>query len=100
MVRPKDKLYQCTGFQWDEGNASKNWDNHDVSQTECEQVFFNTPLLVKRDKKHSLTECRYYALGATDASRLLFLAFTIREDKIRIISARDMTRTERNRYQQ
>lgn len=99
MVKPKDQLWQCNGFQWDDGNATKNWDKHDVSQIECEQVFFNRPLLVKRDKKHSLSECRYYALGMTDAGRFLFIAFTIRTDKIRIISARDMTRSERRRYQ-
>ena len=84
----------------DEGNATKNWEKHDVSQVECEQIFFNNPLVVKHDKKHSLTETRYYALGRTDEERYLFIVFTIREDKIRMISARDMNRSERMRYQQ
>ena len=97
-MNPKDKLQQCTSFQWDEGNASKNWEKHDVSTWECEQVFFNKPIIVQHDKKHSKLENRYYALGKTDADRLLFLVFTIRNDKIRIISARNMTESEIERY--
>ena len=58
MVRPKDRLQACTGFQWDDGNATKSWDKHDVSQAECEQVFFNQPLVVRRDKRHSEIETR------------------------------------------
>ena len=100
MVNPRDELYQCTGFQWDEGNATKNWEKHDVSQTECEQVYFNRPLIIKYDRVHSHEERRYYALGRTDSTRLLFLAFTIREHKIRVISARDMSLNERKRYGQ
>ena len=37
---------QFTGFEWDEGNRGKNWDKHRVFDSECEQVFFNQPLLV------------------------------------------------------
>jgi len=54
MVRPKDRLEACTGFQWDDGNATKNWDGNDVSQAECEQVFFNQPLVVRRDNQYRL----------------------------------------------
>ena len=39
-------LAKCTGFQWDAGNATKNWEAHRVSQAECEQIFFNQPLLL------------------------------------------------------
>jgi len=99
MVKPRDRLRECTGFQWDEGNGTKNWDSHDVSQSECEQVFFNQPLIVKRDRPHSALESRYYALGCTDVERLLFVAFTIRGDLIRVISSRDMTPSEQQRYQ-
>ena len=99
MVKPKDRLQACTGFQWDDGNATKNWDNHAVSQGECEQVFFNQPLVVRRDTRHSALETRYYALGRTDADRLLFVCFTVRGGSIRIISARDMTPNEIARYQ-
>ena len=98
-MRPHRRLLDCTGFEWHEGNATKNWEKHVVTQAECEQAFFNRPLLVRRDKGHSLTEPRLYGLGKTDAGRLLFVAFTIRGDKIRVISARDMTTQERERYE-
>lgn len=98
MVKPKNILSNCIGFEWDEGNLTKNWDKHKVTEGECEQIFFRQPLIVKRDKRHSKYENRYYALGKTDAERLLFLVFTVRKDKIRIISARDMTCAEEKRY--
>src|SRR5437764_372155 len=90
-----DDLAQCTGFQWDAGNADKNRDLHQVSQGECEQVFFNRPLLVAPDIEHSQREPRYAALGQTNAARRLAVVFTIRETLIRVISARDMSRRER-----
>jgi uncharacterized DUF497 family protein len=98
MVKPKKILANCTGFEWDQGNLTKNWDSHDVSMIECEQIFFNKPIIVKRDKEHSELENRYYALGRTNLERLLFAVFTVRKDKIRIISARDMTDAEMERY--
>lgn len=91
-------LSDCIGFEWDHANVTKNWDKHDVSTFECEQIFFNKPLIVKRDKKHSGFENRYYVLGRTDADRLLFAVFTVRNKRIRIISARDMTVSEIERY--
>ena len=91
-------LAACTGFQWDEGNAEKNWIRHSVSQGECEEVFFNTPLLVVFDEGHSRAKGRYHALGRTDEGRGLFIAFTIRGDLIRVISARDMRWQERKEY--
>ncbi|WP_045222982.1 BrnT family toxin [Desulfonatronum thioautotrophicum] len=94
MSNPKNRLRACTGFQWDDGNATKNWEKHDVSQCECEQVFFNQPLIVRRDKLHSTQETRYYVLGSTDADRLLFVCFTVRGELIRVISARNMTPNE------
>jgi len=100
MIKPKQLLQNCTGFEWDHGNETKNWEKHDVSMGECEQIFFNKPLIVVKDKKHSTFENRYYALGRTDMNRLLFIAFTLRQEKIRVISARDMTEYEIRRYQQ
>lgn len=93
-------LASCTGFEWDEHNAPKLWSRHKVSITECEQLFLNTPLIVAADVKHSVAERRFYALGQTDEQRLLFAAFTVRQDRVRVISARDMSRKERNVYQQ
>lgn len=99
MVKPTKTIASCTGFEWDSGNNRKNWHKHDVSILECEQIFFNKPLIVKRDKEYSVSENRYYALGRTDLDRFLFLVFTIRNGKIRVISARDMTEYEVERYQ-
>jgi len=95
-----DELARCTGFQWDEGNFLKNWERHEVRPGECEQVFFNRPLLVVPDDAHSNKEPRFYVLGQTDAARLLFLVFMIRGSLIRVISARDMSRKEREVYGQ
>lgn len=88
-----DPLEECTGFDWDDANTSRNWEKHRVAFWECEEVFFNRPL-VRRDPGHSRTEPRYYALGETEAGRLLFVAFTIRRKLIRPISFRDMTTRE------
>jgi uncharacterized DUF497 family protein len=76
----------------------KNWIAHKVSRSECEQFFFNHPLLVADDDKHSESEPRYFALGKTNTRRKLFVSFTVRNYLIRVISARDMTRNEKRRY--
>lgn len=90
---------EAAEFDWDGGNAEKNWLRHRVSQSESEQVFFNRPLVVAEDEPHSREEVRYFALGRTDAGRLLFVAYTLRGERVRIISARDMTRRERKEYE-
>jgi uncharacterized DUF497 family protein len=94
-----DILLKCTGFEWDEHNSNKIWIKHRVSPSECEQVFFNIPLIISDDTEHSVLENRYYALGCTDEKRNLFIVFTIRNLKIRVISARDMNRKERKEYE-
>src|SRR3990170_4523016 len=99
MAGDIDRLAQCTGFQWDEGNAEKNWIKHGVSQGESEEVFVNSPLLVVADEAHSGAESRFYTLGQTEAGRRLFLVFTIRGSLIRVVSARDMNRSEGKEYE-
>lgn len=91
-----------TGFNWDEGNSRKNTEKHGVGQSEAEQVFFNQPLLVLADAKHSQQELRYHVLGITDDARLLHITFTLRAagTLIRVISARDMHRKEKTIYEQ
>jgi uncharacterized DUF497 family protein len=89
------------GFEWDEGNSRKN-DQHGVSMAEAEQVFFNSPLLVLPDPRHSEAELRFHALGKTNEGRRLHITFTLRDAGkfIRVISARDMNRKERVIYEQ
>jgi len=91
---------KITGFDWDEGNTRKN-EKHGVTMAEAEQTFFNAPLLVLEDSKHSNKETRFHALGKTDDKRLLHITFTVRHngEKIRVISARDMHRKERVIYE-
>ncbi len=87
-----------SGFEWDQGNREKNWRQHNVTWWECEELFFNQPLYVREDEGHSTDEERFYALGKTHNNRLLFVVFTRRRSKIRIISARDMSKKERKVY--
>lgn len=95
-------LSLIAGYDWDEGNSRKSVDKHDVRPSETEQVFFNEPLLLVTDNKHSQNEPRFYALGITDDLRLLHITFTLRArgTLIRVISARDMNRRERKIYEQ
>jgi uncharacterized protein len=90
------------GFDWYGGNARKSDDKHRVSQAEAEQVFLNEPLLIAEDPRHSVDEARLHALGRTDQDRRLHITFTLRSaaSRIRVISARDMSRKERARYAQ
>jgi uncharacterized DUF497 family protein len=93
------ELQDCTGFDWDEGNADKNWLKHRVSRSECEEVFSNRPLVVTVDELHSWSEQRFFALGQSDRGRRLFVVYTIRGELIRVISARGMTGRERKEYE-
>lgn len=95
MIKALEKV---TGFQWDKGNIDKNLIRHKVENWECEQIFFNNPIILVEDQGHSNTEKRWVAFGKTDATRLLIVVFTVRGDLIRVISARDMNRKERNFY--
>jgi uncharacterized DUF497 family protein len=96
------ELDQIAGFDWDAGNSRKSADKHDVSQAEAESVFFNYPLIVARDAKHSASEQRFNALGKTAENRLLHITFTLRQNgaTVRVISARDMHRKERKACEQ
>lgn len=93
---------QVSGFEWDAGNERKSAEKHDVSQAEAESIFFNDPLIVAQDTKHSGTEQRFNALGKTAQNRLLHVTFTLRGNGtlIRVISARNMSQKERNSYGQ
>jgi hypothetical protein len=95
-----DLLAGLDGFEWDAGNSDKNWLRHLVRQPEAEQTLLNSPLVVGVTVKHAPAEPRYIALGQTDTGRLLTVVFTVRGAKVRVISARAMSRTEREIYGQ
>jgi len=86
-------------FEWDLGNIDKNLIKHKVTNQEAEEIFINESLFTTEDIIHSVKEKRLNALGQTSNGRKLFLTFTIRNNKIRIISVRDMDRGERNNYE-
>ena len=82
-------------FEWDPGNLDKNWKKHGVPWEECEEVFFDPHKRILKDALHSGHEARHILLGRTPKGRLLFVAFTIRGKRIRIISARNLNRREK-----
>jgi len=86
-------------FDWDKGNIDKSWGKHKVSNLECEEVFFDEDKKVSRDKLHSKGEERLILLGKTKKERLLYLVLTLRNKKIRVISARDINRKEKKLYE-
>ena len=92
-------LADCEGFQWDKGNSLKSWLKHHVTEGEAEQVLFNKPLLLVVDEKHSQYESRFRAMGYTDENRHVYVVFMVRNNLIRVISARDMNKKERVIYE-
>jgi len=87
-------------FNWDQGNIEKNWQKHKVYYKEAEEVFFNKPLKILKDVKHSQVEDRFVGLGITNKKRRLYMVFTVRDRKIRVISARDQSNKEREFYEE
>lgn len=92
-------LPKIVAFEWDQGNQHKNKLKHNVDVKECEEVFCNQAVFF-HDDKHSQAEERYVAFGKTNYARLLTIVFTIRGNKIRVISARDQNRAERIAYEE
>ena len=93
-------FHKVIGVEWDEGNKIKNLTKHKVSQDECEEVFFDSSRKIQKDLFHSRDEERYILLGHTKQKRLLYIIFTIRKEKVRIISARDINKKERKLYEE
>jgi len=86
-------------FLWDKGNSNKNLQRHNVSDLECEEVFFDSNKVILKDKLHSSKEERFILLGKTKGQRLLFLVFTFRSQKVRVISSRDINKKEKYLYE-
>lgn len=86
-------------FEWDNFNTTKIRLKHGITPEEAEQPFFND-ILIQFDPAHSSAEKRYQLLGKDNAGKILFIVFTIREDKVRIISARRADKKERAIYEQ
>lgn len=86
-------------FEWDRDNLDKNYEKHGISAKEAEEIFVNEELFVLPDVKHSQKEPRYIALGSTRERKNLFVVFTVRNEKIRIVSVRSMHRKEIEKYE-
>ncbi|MBI2637196.1 MAG: BrnT family toxin [Parcubacteria group bacterium] len=87
------------GFEWDIGNAGKNLMKHGVTDGECEEPFFDPRRKILKDALHSGGEKRFLLFGKTEQRRLLCVSFTIRRNRIRVISARDANRKEKPLYE-
>ena len=87
------------GFDWDDGNIYKNENKHGLNYKTIEEVFFNEPILIVEDFKHSENECRCVAFGYDNQNRKIMVVFTTRENLIRVISAREMTKKEKSFYE-
>jgi uncharacterized DUF497 family protein len=81
----ENEFEKIIGFQWDKGNINKNLFKYNVENWECEQIFFNEPLTISDDPKHSISEKRWAVFGSTDAGRQLVVIFTKRDQRIRVI---------------
>ena len=87
-------------FEWDNNKAKSNFNKHGISFEEAVTVFADPYLLFTEDSSHSDREEREWAIGETENGSVLVIIFTMREQKIRIISARKATKKERKRYEE
>jgi hypothetical protein len=87
-------------FEWDRNKATSNLDKHGVGFEEAETVFADDFSVTIPDPRHSFEEERFVISGTSSSGRLLVVSFTPRGDKIRLISAREATRSERRRYEE
>lgn len=84
-------------FQWDDVKAASNWANHGVAFEVARAVFEDPFALDWRDERRDYGEARSIIVGMVEG-RLLYVAYTMRGDAIRIISARGAEPHERRRY--
>ena len=85
-------LDKVTGFEWDAGNKNKNLIKHNVTNEECEEIFFDHNKIIMKDIAHSEKEERYTLIGRTKQKRLLNAIFTIRTNTVRVISVRNLNK--------
>ena|SRR3989344_3923011 len=94
VILPKPVL-----FQWDKGNIYKIGNKHGINNSECEEAFFDPGRTIIQDAQHSEEEERNLLFGKTKEGKLLVVAFTIRADCIRVISARKINKKEIKYYE-
>lgn len=92
-------LSKITGFEWDKGNLDKSYKKHGITHKEAEELFLDENVFLVEDIKHSQKEERFIAIGNTNQKGFLFSGFRVRNNKIRIVSARKANKKERRRYE-
>lgn len=93
-------LNKVIGFEWDKWNIDKSYEKHGISPNETEEIFLDEDVKIEKDIKHQQQEERFIAIGKTTEEKILFVIFTIRSDKIRVISGRTANKKEREVYQE
>jgi uncharacterized protein len=93
------KLDKTLSFDWYKGNLLKNLIKHNVNNKECEEAFGDKSKKILEDIKHSYKESRFLLLGKTKSDRLLYIVFTLRGRKVRVVSARDLNKKEYKYYE-
>jgi uncharacterized protein len=86
-------------FEWDDDKAAANERKHGVSFLEAQTIFADPLSLTGYDPDHSEAEDRYITMGTSVGGRLLIVSHTDRDDRVRIISAREASRKERKDYE-
>ena len=86
------------GFDWDGGNIEKNLIKHGINCQESEEIFLDINAVHREDNKHSLKEQRFSPIGKSFSNKILIAFFTIRKNKIRIISVRGVNKKEKSLY--
>lgn len=94
----KVKIGEVVGFEWDEANIA-HIARHGVRPKEAEEVFFDKNNVQDKDIEHSIAEERFLIIGKTKKGRLLYQTFTVRGNKIRVISSRDINKKEVQIYE-
>ena len=87
-------------YEWDEPKAASNLDKHGVSFPEAATVFADPLYIDFYDPDHSVNEQRYLIMGQSTSGRLLIVAYTERDEVVRLISAREVTSSERKAYEE
>lgn len=90
---------EITDFDWDTGNRGKSLQKHGVTDEESEETFFDSGKRIFKDTVHSENEDRYVLIGQTKQEKILFIVFTKRKNKIRIISSRLLNKKEKHLYE-
>lgn len=99
LTEVEDVIPEPIQFEWDKGNIDKSFKKHGITNEEAEEVFVCSLTVLLEDEKHSGIEKRYLLLGKSEEGKLLSVIFTIRGRKVRVVSARPVSRKERRLYE-